>query len=296
MILLTYLTQNQDSMLIAAYPVFSMPDAAHFYQAMLSWQSTLVLLVLSLCIYFLCQAGMSRAAVLSRERSRDSTGLEEMHDTLIQGVQGLMLSLQATASQLPAQGQGRAQIETLLDNADGLLAQGRQAMQDEQDAAAPGGDLEQALAELACILAEKSQTSFCLSINGHGVPFTLAARNVTYQLARTAMINAAVHARAKRVEVELCYALGMFGLRIRDDGKGYAKPGSASGGKHGYPCLQQILAQVCTLQTRLDIWSAPGSGTELSLTLSHPALSSQQFKRFSIARASRFLQTQLYRQ
>ena len=283
-------------MLIAAYRVCSMPGMPHpFYDAMLPWPSTLALLALSASIYYLCQAGMSRAMALSRRRLHDNHALEEMHDTLIQGVQGLMLSLQATASQLPGEGQGRAQIEGLLDEAENLLAQGRQAMQDEQRIAQPGSGLEQALAELAFSLAASSQVSFCLSISGHALPITVAARNAIYQLARTAMINAAFHAHAQRVEVELCHALDSLGLHIRDDGRAYARVGPATANKHGYPGVQQMLAQVSTLQSRLEIWSAPGAGTEWSLSLSSPVASGQQFAKSRLSSTCRFLQKLLYR-
>lgn len=283
-------------MLSAAYPVFSIANAAHYYEAMLSWQSTLALLALSACIYFLCQAGMARATALSQRQLQDNHAFEEMHDTLIQGVQGLMLSLQATASQLPGEGQGRAQIEGLLDEADKLLGHGRQAMQDEQRITQPGSELEQALAELAFSLAASSQTAFFLSISGHVLPITLAARNAIYQLARTAMINAVFHARALRVEVELCHAMDSLALRIRDDGEAYARVDPATAGKHGYPGVQQMLAQVSALQARLEIWSAPRAGTELSLSLSASVVSGQQFARSRLSSTCRFLQRQLYQQ
>lgn len=284
-------------MLIAVHPVFSMPGPSYsFYDAMLPWPSALTLLALSTCIYFLCQAGMMRATILGHRQLSGSARLEEMHDTLIQGVQGLMLSLQATASQLPDEGHGRAQIEGLLDDADNLLARGRQAMQDEQSAKLSGSDIEQALAGLALTLAASSQTHFCLSISGHGLPVAPDVRNAIYQLVRTAMINAVFHAHAQRVEVELCYAWNTLSLRIRDDGLGHTAKIVTTAHRHGYPGVQQMLAQVSTLQARLEIWSALRVGTELSLSLSSKAMPDTRLAVSRLNRVWCFLQKQLYQQ
>ncbi|MFZ6874128.1 sensor histidine kinase [Undibacterium sp. Di27W] len=297
MTLLTSFTSNQDSMLIAAYPVCSMPGTPlFFHDAMLPWQSMLAVLVLSACIYFLCQAGMSRAATLSQRRLQGSPVLEDVHDTLIQGMQGLMLSLQTTASHLPGDGHERAQIETVLDEADNLLAQGRQAMQDEQSAAHSGTDLEQALVRLAISLASGSYTSFRFCISGSGLPATRDMLTTLYQLARVAMINAALHVHAETVEVELCHAWGKLSLRIRDDGKGRAVRNIDTDKQHGYPGVQQMLGYAIALQARLEMWSGPEAGTELSLSLGSKSVPDRQLAVSRLDRVWHFLQKQLYRQ
>ena len=301
MTLLSSLTQNQDAMLTAAYPVCSMPGMpASFYDAMLPWQSTLAMLVLSACIYLLCLAGMARATALSQRRLQGDpafdTAFEDVYDTLIQGVQGLLLSLQTTASQLPGDGYARAQIEAVLDEADNLLAQGRQAMPHEQNAIHTGACLEQALARLAICLASGSHTSFCLYISGSGLPITREMRNTLYQLARLAMINATFYAQAKTVEVEFCHAWGGLGLRIRDDGKGRTKILIDTNRQPSYPGEQQTLAYARTLQARLEIWSAPEAGTELSLSLDSQSVSGRQLAVSRVSLAWHCLQKRLYGQ
>jgi signal transduction histidine kinase len=49
----------------------------------------------------------------------------ELHDALLQDVQGLTLSLQAIADQLPPNEPARLRLEHALDQADELLARGR---------------------------------------------------------------------------------------------------------------------------------------------------------------------------
>jgi signal transduction histidine kinase len=57
------------------------------------------------------------------ERER---ALAELHDALLQDVQGLTLSLQAIADQMPPNQPARLRLEHALDQADELLARGRE--------------------------------------------------------------------------------------------------------------------------------------------------------------------------
>ena len=50
----------------------------------------------------------------------------ELHDALLQDVQGLTLSLQAIADQMPPKAPARLRLEHVLDQADAVLAKGRQ--------------------------------------------------------------------------------------------------------------------------------------------------------------------------
>jgi signal transduction histidine kinase len=58
--------------------------------------------------------------IAERERA-----FAELHDTLLQDVQGLTLSLQAIADQMPPSEPARLRLEHALDQADELLAHGR---------------------------------------------------------------------------------------------------------------------------------------------------------------------------
>jgi signal transduction histidine kinase len=59
--------------------------------------------------------------VAERERA-----FADLHDALLQDVQGLTLSLQAIADQMPPNEPARRRLEHALDQADELLARGRE--------------------------------------------------------------------------------------------------------------------------------------------------------------------------
>lgn len=61
--------------------------------------------------------------IAERERA-----FAELHDALLQDVQGLTLSLQAIADQMPPNEPARLRLEHALDQADELLARGRERL------------------------------------------------------------------------------------------------------------------------------------------------------------------------
>ena len=80
-----------------------------------------------------------------RERNRIA---RELHDTLLQGFQGLMLVFQVVMDSLPADTPARRMMEQAMDRADQALIEGRQSVQDLREDATAGGDLSGALGTL----------------------------------------------------------------------------------------------------------------------------------------------------
>jgi hypothetical protein len=68
-----------------------------------------------------------RMQVLMDHRiAEEERAFAERHDALLQDVQGLTLSLQAIADQMPPNAPARLRLEHALDQADELLARGRE--------------------------------------------------------------------------------------------------------------------------------------------------------------------------
>lgn len=89
-----------------------------------------------------------------------------------------------------------------------------------------------------------------------------------YRVVQEALTNAARHARARRVRVELAEHAGRLSLVVRDDGIGFdatrargAPPGDRSLGLLG------MHERVELVGGRLEIESAPGQGTEIQASL-----------------------------
>ena len=89
------------------------------------------------------------------ERTAERTRIaRELHDSLLQGFQGLLLYLQAAQHMLPASPEdAKRALDKVLDQGDQALAEARSAVQDLRASAVVQNDLPQALAAIGKELA-----------------------------------------------------------------------------------------------------------------------------------------------
>jgi nitrate/nitrite-specific signal transduction histidine kinase len=109
--------------------------------------------------------------------------------------------------------------------------------------------------------------SFRILVEGKARPVAPLIRDDIYRIAREALRNAAQHAQARHVEAELHYAERMFILRIRDDGVGVDAKVVREGRRAGHWGLQGMRERAESFGARLDVWSQPGAGTEIELSI-----------------------------
>lgn len=205
------------------------------------------------------------------ERLAERTRIaRELHDTLLQSFQGLMLHFQAAYDMLPP-GQAKVALEKALDRADGAILEGRDAIQNLRSSTTVTNELAQALAALGEELGYAQAgagASPTLRVSVEGTPRELhpILRDDIYRIAREALLNALRHAHANKIEAEITYAERLLRLRIRDDGKGIDSKLLDAGrdGHWGLPGMRERAEQI---GARLDIWSEVGAGTEVELRI-----------------------------
>ncbi|MFL5883566.1 MAG: ATP-binding protein, partial [Thermoleophilaceae bacterium] len=84
-----------------------------------------------------------------------------------------------------------------------------------------------------------------------------------YRIAQEALNNVAQHSKAESVEIDISAERGGgVSMRVRDDGKGF-DPALRNGGLG----LGGMAERARLVGGRLDIRSAPGDGTELTLVV-----------------------------
>ena len=157
------------------------------------------------------------------ERVNERTRIaRELHDSLLQGFQGLMFRMQAVRALLPDRApEAVSLLESALDGGDRAIAEGRAAVHDLRSNAPVASDLADSLAALGKELtAGQPPLSFRVVVEGKARPIAPLIRDDVYRIAREALRNAAQHSQARSIEVGLHYAEGEFTLRIRDDGIG----------------------------------------------------------------------------
>jgi signal transduction histidine kinase len=189
----------------------------------------------------------------------------DLHDTLLQSFQGLMLRLQVVDELLP-EGKAKEKFEQTLKRADQAIAEGRTAVYDLRSSTVTTNDLAQALTALGNELAAHDTAAFHLVVEGPPRDLHPIIRDEIYRITREALRNAFSHARAQNIEVEISYAERLFRLRIRDDGVGLAQEflGQGRPGHYGLAGMRERATQI---GAKLSIWSGAGAGTEIELSI-----------------------------
>jgi len=196
----------------------------------------------------------------------------ELHDTLLQSVQGLMISFQAAHNLLP--GRTEEAIRTLagaIREGDAAIAEGRNAIQGLRANPAQS-NLEHLLTAAGKELARSSSAEgeppdFQVSVEGARQPLSPLLQDEVYRMAREILRNAFHHAHASRIEAEIAYDRQFFRLRIRDNGKGIDRRVIEQGDRPGHWGLPGVRERAKRIGARLKLWSEPGAGTEAELTV-----------------------------
>jgi signal transduction histidine kinase len=187
----------------------------------------------------------------------------ELHDTLLQSFQGLMLRFQAVNDLLP-EGKAKDQLEQTLQRGDQAIAEGRTAVYDLRSSTLATNNLVQAVKSLGAELATPHSTPFRLVVEGEPKDLHPIIRDEIYRIAREALHNAFSHAEACQIETEIIYGERELRLRIRDDGKGIPSD-MLKEGRQGHYGLCGMRERAQQIGGKLDIWSQPGGGTEIEL-------------------------------
>jgi signal transduction histidine kinase len=87
------------------------------------------------------------------------------------------------------------------------------------------------------------------------------------KIAKEALSNAFSHAGARRIESEVEYSKRFLRLRVRDDGIGVNSAILRNGGRSGHWGISGMNERAKSIHGRLTIWSRPGTGTEVELTI-----------------------------
>ena len=209
----------------------------------------------------------------------------ELHDTLIQSVDGLMLRLQ-TGLDEPDQKRSHQMIEKALDSADEVMAEGRQRVQSLRAEAITVTELSAALAAYGNELAEIHRIAFSIALIGPPKPVDTFVRDEAYRIGREALGNAFQHSGAASIEAEITYDRALLRVRVRDDGLGM-DPQVIDEGKPGHYGLTGMRERAQTVGGRLVIWSRSGAGTEIDLEIPARIAYQNGFRGFNLYRRKR---------
>lgn len=166
---------------------------------------------------------LARLRERSEDRSRERERIaRDIHDTLLQSVQGLILRFHAAVGRLQHEPALQQSLHQALDRAEAVVVEGRDRLQGLRRAS--GSDLEQ---ELRLLVQEQP---FCagtqVNVSSSGTQRRLRPHVFDEVLCITgeALFNAARHARATDVAVHIEYGRHWFTVQVHDNGIGMARP------------------------------------------------------------------------
>ena len=209
-------------------------------------------------------ARVVRARMEERLEERERIA-RDLHDTLLQSVQGLILKFHAVSKQIPADMPAHDALEKTLDHADEVLAEGRDRIRNLRVHSVSLGDLPTAFRSVAEETLEGRDAIFKTVVEGHVRDLHPLVLEECYCIGREAIINALTHSEGQHVEAEITYDSRQFRLRVRDDGRGIEPKILEAGGRAGHWGLQGMHERAQKIGGQLRFWSRPETGTEVEL-------------------------------
>lgn len=225
----------------------------------------------------------SRETTIIEERARVA---RDIHDTLAQGLTGIVVQLGAAQRALDvAPNDAHQHMQLAQDMAREALAEARRSIWNLREGNLERGELRDALAGLA---QRASNETMRVIFETRGAKWELRAEveSALLRVAQEALVNVSKHANATQVDVTLEYRNDAIGLRIHDNGIGLddealndanARKGPTSG--FGLLGMRERIAQ----------W-----GGELKLTNADGALVEATIPRARAERAGKIEEPRIY--
>jgi signal transduction histidine kinase/ligand-binding sensor domain-containing protein len=207
------------------------------------------------------------------ERLNERTRIaRELHDSLLQGFQGLMFRLQAVRQLLPARpGDAAIFLDSVMQVGDQAIGEGRDAVRTLRSTAFDDSDLVTSMGALGTELETRidvpPKPEYRVVVEGRRRDLAAEVRDEAYRIAREAVSNAYQHAKAAHIETEVTFGDADFTIRVRDDGIGVDPQILAGGQRPGHWGLPGMRERSESLGGRLHVWSEGNAGTEVELRI-----------------------------
>jgi signal transduction histidine kinase len=181
----------------------------------------------------------------------------EIHDTLAQGLAGIITQLQAAERSARVQGGAGEHVARALRLARSSLTEARRSVQALAPQELGRAHLPDALRTLTEQWSEDQGISARMEVTGIREPLSPAIEVSLFRVAQESLTNVAKHAEASRVGVTLSYTGTEVLLDVRDDGRGFAKEAGTGFG------LTSMRQRIRGVSGHVEVQSAPGEGTSI---------------------------------
>jgi signal transduction histidine kinase len=205
----------------------------------------------------------ARESGVLEERQRMA---REIHDTLAQGLTGIITQLEAVQQAGPGPDWER-RIGNAARLARDSLSEARRSVRAVRPEPLENTRLPEAVADVAGQWSADNGVAATVTTTGTVLALHPEVEVTLLRVAQEALANVAKHASATRAGITLSYMEDVVSLDIRDDGVGFQpekRAAAGSGGGFGLTGMQQ---RVRRLAGSLAIESEPGRGTAISASI-----------------------------
>lgn len=189
----------------------------------------------------------------------------ELHDTVMQGLHGVLLQVQSWYDDSTLTDRQRADMRRITDQAHKLMIEGRDQIAQMRRSGGEGCNLEQSLTSVGRACADSSSTSFAVSSEGGVRALRPDAAQEVLNIAREAIRNAFAHSHAENVSARVRYESDGLSLSIQDDGDGIPDDVLEAGGRDGHWGIVGMGERAKRIASSLSIGGVSPKGTKVEL-------------------------------
>ncbi len=200
---------------------------------------------------------MEREAGILQERQRLA---REIHDTLAQGLTGIVAQLEAAAQARSSGTDDTGYLDAAAQLARQNLDEARRSVRAIGPGELEGARLPDALAHVTDGWSRRTRIPVAFTTTGDVRPMHAEVEVTLLRAAQEALTNVAKHADATRVGLTLSYMEDLVTLDVRDDGVGFDRQRGGFG-------LTGMRQRVHGVGGALAVESAPGEGTAISASV-----------------------------
>jgi len=224
----------------------------------------LVWLVVSLRIRSVSRAIQIREEGRADERIRIA---RELHDTLLQGVQGMLLTFHVAAEKVPADHESKRTLEKALATADRIILEGRNRVNRLRSEHLTDSELKASIERFASDLNGHRPIEFVAERKGGNDSLQPHVVEEIHCIAREALTNAFRHSEASRIVVELDYQRRRFMLSCSDDGRGFDSDALQTSQAIGHWGLRGMAERAEKIGAKFSYASSLGKGTNVQVVV-----------------------------
>jgi signal transduction histidine kinase len=202
-----------------------------------------------------------RFDLILAERSRIA---RELHDTLLQGLSGITMQLQALWMRMPTSKEKHFLAE-IIEDAGACSQEARQSLWGLRTRGTSTQEFSDKLAQICREVLQESTISFKLDLQPVGLQALPETEYQLLRIAREVVSNTLAHADATVLHVHLQINKGQLHLQFEDNGIGFAA-------QNGIKLLDHfglvgIRERAEEIGAELTVSSAPGEGTQITIRL-----------------------------